>query len=405
MKHLDAGQLIEDFQDPQYRKSYAEGFLHSWIAHQLTVVRKQRGLTQKELGERVGTPQPGIARMERDGYGRWNLKKLVEVAFALDCRLHVSLETFGSLIRDAVAFSPERLQRPSFAEDEVFFPRMEAAAIGPVRELRSSLISWLQDDGPLEQLAEWLRGYGLPHAGDELTPAEWLSDALPPDQPEMRKTLARRVAEAFLDRWDTADRWIAAPASARPRELVKNLFELAARLRSPETLGDPLWCVYLRSARACLLDSESPAPRHPFAEAILFNQPDERFSRLWLEHFLRGRDSELMLDYVPYGLVGMSYMGIAPSAVGIARGAAAAIAWPIPKDETIHILVRAFQRVWSEFSGDASLPRKVFNAAAAQPTMWHELVLKAFCESVVNHTNPEDAHWIASAERVVGCVS
>ena len=72
MKDL-AKRLIESFRDREYRESYAEEFLSSWISQQLTAVRRQRGKTQQQLGDDVGTKQSGISRMERENYGRQNI--------------------------------------------------------------------------------------------------------------------------------------------------------------------------------------------------------------------------------------------------------------------------------------------------------------------------------------------
>ena len=162
MKDFDAERLTEDLRSREYREAYAAGFLNSWISHQLTILRRQRELTQSQLAERVGTRQPGIARMERDDYGRWSLPTLQRIAFALGCRLKVSFETFGSLIDEVAGFSESALQRPTFEQDAIFFPETawvpESEEPGPLGEFRRQFVPWLREDTSLDWLAEWLQG-------------------------------------------------------------------------------------------------------------------------------------------------------------------------------------------------------------------------------------------------------
>ena len=109
---------IDEFEDKEYRESYAEDYLHSFIAMQFRAVREQRDMTQEELAQAIHTKQTAISRLESINNRSRNLNFLQKAAFALGCRLRVSLETFGSLINDeGPQFSREMLQRPSF-EDE-----------------------------------------------------------------------------------------------------------------------------------------------------------------------------------------------------------------------------------------------------------------------------------------------
>ena len=127
--------LIEEFRDKDYRESYAEDFLHTSIAMQVRTVREQRGMTQQQLADAIKTKQTGISRIENVNNRSRNLRTLIKVAFALGCRLRVSLETFGSLITDeGPKFSRETMQRPDFEHDPVFAPvELGAAAIRSVQ--------------------------------------------------------------------------------------------------------------------------------------------------------------------------------------------------------------------------------------------------------------------------------
>ncbi len=49
--------------------------------------RKERGLTQQGLAERLGSHQEAVARMERERYRSVSLERLVKVAEALEARV------------------------------------------------------------------------------------------------------------------------------------------------------------------------------------------------------------------------------------------------------------------------------------------------------------------------------
>jgi transcriptional regulator with XRE-family HTH domain len=138
-------ELIESFRDKEYRESYAEDYLNTTLATQLRVIREERGLTQAQLADQVGTKQTAISRIENVNNAARNIGTLEAIAFKLGCRLKVTFETFGSLIEESLHFSRESLQRPSFEEDPVilgtapalFLPAGQSAyfvpmALGPL---------------------------------------------------------------------------------------------------------------------------------------------------------------------------------------------------------------------------------------------------------------------------------
>ncbi len=149
--------LIEEFKDKDYRESYAEDFLHTSIAMQVRTVREQRRMTQQELADAIKTKQTGVSRIENVNNRSRNLRTLVKVAFALGCRLRVSLETFGSLVTDeGPNFSRETMQRPDFEHDPALAPvKLGTAVIRPV------LIGGLLGDQtertkmPLNEIGPW----------------------------------------------------------------------------------------------------------------------------------------------------------------------------------------------------------------------------------------------------------
>lgn len=60
--------------------------------YQVVRLRMQRGLTQAQLAEMIGTHQPSIARLE-NGSSKPNLSFLQKVASALDARIEIKLVT------------------------------------------------------------------------------------------------------------------------------------------------------------------------------------------------------------------------------------------------------------------------------------------------------------------------
>ena len=61
------------------------------LGERLLILRRRRGLTQKELAQRVGTRQPVIARLENADYPGHSVRMLRRIAKALDLELHIEL--------------------------------------------------------------------------------------------------------------------------------------------------------------------------------------------------------------------------------------------------------------------------------------------------------------------------
>ena len=113
-------QLRQSFTDKEYRDSYSESFMNSYVAAQIKVLREQYPLTQGELGEKIGTSQPGVARFENVNYSSWKVETLRKIARALNVRLKITFEEFGTLPDDIDGFRREALLRAPFERDPVF---------------------------------------------------------------------------------------------------------------------------------------------------------------------------------------------------------------------------------------------------------------------------------------------
>jgi transcriptional regulator with XRE-family HTH domain len=112
--------LREEFQNKDYRLSYADESLSTYIATQIKVLREQRNWTQQELANFSGMAQPRIALLEDINYSSWSISTLKRLAQAFDLRLSVKFETFSSLIPEIETFSRDSLKRASFDEDTWF---------------------------------------------------------------------------------------------------------------------------------------------------------------------------------------------------------------------------------------------------------------------------------------------
>ena len=115
-------QLRQTFHDPDYRNAYAESFQNSYVAAQIKVLREDFPLTQGELATKIGTKQPGIARLENVNYSSWKVETLRKIARALQVRLRITFEEFGTLPDDIEGFTKKALSRRPFDRDPVFFP-------------------------------------------------------------------------------------------------------------------------------------------------------------------------------------------------------------------------------------------------------------------------------------------
>lgn len=84
--------LDEELKDPKVAAAFHDEKEVLRLAIKIHRLRKEHGLTQEELAERVGTTQSVIARLENDSYTGHSLKMLRRVAHALDATLVIDFE-------------------------------------------------------------------------------------------------------------------------------------------------------------------------------------------------------------------------------------------------------------------------------------------------------------------------
>ena len=84
--------LAEQLRDPAFAERFQQA-CEAWdVALQIAALRKQAGLTQKELAHRLKTSQQQISRLESPGYEGHSLGMLRRVAKALSAKVRVVLE-------------------------------------------------------------------------------------------------------------------------------------------------------------------------------------------------------------------------------------------------------------------------------------------------------------------------
>jgi ribosome-binding protein aMBF1 (putative translation factor) len=94
------------------REAYLESCLEQDVAWQIRLNREAREMSQKQLGDLVGTRQSSIARAEDPAYGKHSLSMLVKLAHAFGCALLVRFVSYQELIKQTKDTSVEALTVP-----------------------------------------------------------------------------------------------------------------------------------------------------------------------------------------------------------------------------------------------------------------------------------------------------
>ncbi len=94
--------LEEQLRDPEFVERFKQAG-EAWdVALQITRLREEAGVSQKELAERLDTTQQQISRLESPAYEGHSLSMLRRVAAALHARVRVVLEPLPKADKSAV---------------------------------------------------------------------------------------------------------------------------------------------------------------------------------------------------------------------------------------------------------------------------------------------------------------
>ncbi len=84
--------LEEQLRDPEFAERFKQAG-EAWdVSLQISSLRQQAGLSQKELAQRLNTTQQQISRLESPGYEGHSLSMLRRVATALHTRVRLVFE-------------------------------------------------------------------------------------------------------------------------------------------------------------------------------------------------------------------------------------------------------------------------------------------------------------------------
>lgn len=102
---------------PSARRAFVEAEVVTGIAHQIRVIRQERGWSQKELAKRLGTTQAAVSRLEDPSYGRPSIKTLLEVSRVFDVGLQVRFVSVVKMLRDSWVVARKQLEVEPFASE------------------------------------------------------------------------------------------------------------------------------------------------------------------------------------------------------------------------------------------------------------------------------------------------
>jgi ribosome-binding protein aMBF1 (putative translation factor) len=97
-KTSDALKIIDGLtgDDPEMENLIREASLNAIVAQLIYEARTARGLTQKQLADRVGTKQSAIARLEDADYDGHSLSMLQKIAGALNQKVEIKFSVIAS---------------------------------------------------------------------------------------------------------------------------------------------------------------------------------------------------------------------------------------------------------------------------------------------------------------------
>jgi len=106
-----------EWADPQYRQAYAEAAVEQGIAWQIRANREARGLSQRQLAQRIDTHQSAVSRLEDPEHGGHTLPTLLKLAHAFDCALLVKFVPYSQLALESEHLGPTDLYAVPYAAE------------------------------------------------------------------------------------------------------------------------------------------------------------------------------------------------------------------------------------------------------------------------------------------------
>lgn len=113
------------------REAYVEAELVNGLAHQIRIIRQQRGWTQKQLALKLGSTQTTVSRLEDPSYGRYTIQTLLALGRVFDVAFFVRYMPFSKFMTATWNTHPENFKAIAY-EDEAptiqFFTESKSGA-------------------------------------------------------------------------------------------------------------------------------------------------------------------------------------------------------------------------------------------------------------------------------------
>ncbi|SRR6266511_1297064 len=120
--------LIAELRRKEFRDAFVSSRVSNTLALQIRTMRQERGWSQAQLAERLGTSQNAIYRLESPRYGKATVTTLKRLASIFDVGLAVWFVPFSELVDKFTNLSTESILVPSFDNDPGFHEREAASA-------------------------------------------------------------------------------------------------------------------------------------------------------------------------------------------------------------------------------------------------------------------------------------
>lgn len=91
--------LAHDFSDPHFRKAYKWAAVKNQVAFQIRATRKQRGISQEEMAEALGTAQSAISRLESPDYGKMTIETLLKISDLFETGIWIEFLAYDDFLK------------------------------------------------------------------------------------------------------------------------------------------------------------------------------------------------------------------------------------------------------------------------------------------------------------------
>lgn len=107
-------RFVDQFSDKEFREVFVADHVRTRIAMIIRALREQRGLSQTQLGEKMGKPQSVVSRLEDPDYGKLSVQTLLDVAAAFELPLLIEFPEWRDWFTEVRDFSSAGFERCSF---------------------------------------------------------------------------------------------------------------------------------------------------------------------------------------------------------------------------------------------------------------------------------------------------